>query len=463
MSAVDRSRLPQPGPEPVFTFPTVVRRTTSTGLRVWTVEHRDVPVVLFLLLLHAGSASDPAGQPGLAALTADMLDEGSGDRSALDIEDALARLGAQFDTDVGVDATALSLLTLSRFGDAALQLLADIVARPRLAVEDFNRVRQLRLTRLTQLRDVAPAVAERTLAGLLYAGQPYGHLPLGTSETLRTVRRDDVVGFHERTWQPRRITLIAVGDGTHDDLFAVAERAFGWWNPPDGARPAVVGAAERAGGGPSPSPSGVPRVAIVDRPGAAQSELRIGQVAVPRRTPDYHALLVMNAILGGQFVSRLNMNLRESKGYTYGARSGFDFRLDAGPWVLQAAVQSRVTAEAIREALREVGEIRGSRPATADELSMAQSALTRGYPRGFETAWQVGWGLSQLALHSLPDDTFEQFVPSIRRVEIDAVTNGARRLAPERMSVVIVGDRATIEPGVRALGLGETAVVAPPE
>lgn len=459
MIAVDRSRLPEPGPDPAFTFPVVRRRTASTGLRVWTVEHRDVPVVSFLLLLHAGSAADPVTQPGLAALTADMLDEGSGDRSALDIEDALSRLGAQFDTEVGVDATVLSLLTLSRFGNAALDLLADIVARPRLAVEDFERVRQLRLTRLQQVRDFAPAVADRTLAALLYAGQPYGHLPLGTSAALQAMRPGDVVAFHARTWRPRRMTLIAVGDGTHDELFAAAERAFGWWNPPADEPTASPGARVSAEAARLPSA----RMAVVDRPGAAQSELRIGQVAASRRTPDYHALLVMNTILGGQFVSRLNMNLRESKGYTYGARSNFEFRIDPGPFTIQAAVQTPATADAIHEAVQEVGDIGGARPATPDELSMAHSALTRGFPRGFETAWQIGCGLSQLALHGLPADTFERFVPSVRAVGVSEVTAGARRLLPEGMTCVVVGDWAVTEQGLRALGLGDPTLVDAPE
>ena len=458
MTAVDRTRFPQPGPDPLFRFPVVVRRALPNGMRVWTVEHRDLPVVSFLVLLQAGAAADPCDRPGLAALTADMLDEGSGSRSALDIEDALSRLGAQFETEVGSDATVVSLLTLSRCRDEALGLLSEIVARPRLAESDFERVRELRLNRLMQLRDLAPAVADRAFARLLYPGHPYGHLPLGTAAALKATVPGDVCAFHAREWQPSRVTLVAVGDGTHDDLYAAADRAFGWWagenHSAENHSRSDVRRAEITPGAVLP-----PRVVILDRPGAAQSELRIGQIAVARHTPDYHALLVLNAILGGQFVSRLNMNLREDKGYTYGARSGFEFRRTPGPFVVQAAVQTGVTADAVREALREVGDIAGPRPVTSDETAMAQAALTRGYPRNFETAGQIARGLAQLALYDLPDDTLELFVPAVRAVDVDAVTVAAQRLDPDAMTITVVGDRATIEPGLAALGLGTPVVV----
>jgi zinc protease len=452
VTGVDRSRLPQPGVNGAFAFPQVVRRALPSGLRVWTVEYRDVPVLSFVLLLTAGSAEDPADRQGLAALTADMLDEGSGSRSALDIEDALSRLGAQMDTEVGSDAAVVSLLTLSRFRHEALALLSDIVARPRLAEEDFDRVRQLRLTRLNQLRDLPPVVADRLLTRLLYPQHPYGHLPLGLASTLRTVTPEEVRAFHTRTWRPSRLTLIAVGDGSHDELMKAAERAFGWWKP-------ETDAAGPSGAVIPPPPAPAARLAILDRAGAAQSELRVGQVAVPRRTPDYHALLVLNAILGGQFVSRLNMNLREDKGYTYGARSGFDFRRSNGPFTVQAAVQTTATTESVHEVLAEIGAIGHERPATVEEIDLARSSLTRGYPRNFETAGQVARAVAQLALYDLPDDTFERFVPSVNTVDADAVTRASVRIDPSKMTVVIVGDRAKVEPGLAALGLGDPVVV----
>jgi zinc protease len=458
VTVIDRTRLPTPGPDSAFRFPEVSRRVLPSGLRVRTVEHRGVPVVSFLLLLSSGSAADPAGLPGLAALTADMLDEGTGTLSALDIEDALSSMGAQFETEVGSDATVLSLLTLPRFADEALGLLSGMVARPRLAAEDFDRVRDLRLNRLRQLRDLAPAVADLVFARVLYADHPYGRLPIGTMRGLEGSTADDVSDFHQDVWRPSQVTVVAAGDASHDELSGAVERAFGWWTDPGPGTGSAGRVLPNAMTTPVPDRPTMP-IAIVDRPGAAQSELRIGQVAVPRLTPDYYALLVLNTILGGQFVSRLNMNLRESKGYTYGVRSGFEFRRAPGPFGVQAAVQTGVTADAVQEVLNELGAIGGPRPATAAELDLAKSALTRGYARSFETAGQIGRGLAQLALYELPDDTLELFVPSIHAVDIEAVTAAAQRLDLTRMTVTAVGDLAKIEPGLAGLGLGTPAVL----
>jgi zinc protease len=453
--AIDRSRLPAPGPDTVLRFPEVRSRAMANGVGVRTVEHRGVPVVSFLLLLQSGSAADPVDRPGLAALTADMLDEGSGDRSALEIEDALASIGAQFETEVGSDATVLGLLALPRYADTALGLLADIVVRPSLARAEFDRVRELRLNRLRQLRDLAPAMADVAMARLLYGEHPYGRLPIGTLGGLEASRLEEVSRFHAQVWQPARATIVAVGDLPHDGLFGAVERAFGGWEPRDNVPGPVLAVRDPQASDPPPRPQAA--VALVDRPRAAQSELRIGQVGTPRLTPDYHALLVLNAILGGQFVSRLNMKLREEKGYTYGVRSGFEFRRAPGPFTVHAAVQTAVTAEAVSEVLGEVREIASSRPATPAELELAKSSLTRGYARSFETAGQIARGLAQLALYDLPDDTLERFVPSVQAVGIDEVTAAARRFDPSKTTVAVVGDRDKVVPGLEALGIGQVA------
>ncbi len=458
MSRVDRSRLPAPEPERPFRFPAVERRQLANGLRVWTVEHREVPVLAALLLLSNGAAEDPDDRPGLAALTADMLDEGSGALSALEFEAAFARLGAQFDTEIGPDATLLSVLTLTSRRDAVFDLLADVVRRPRMAEDDFARVRELRLNRLLQLRDLPAAVADRTLTALLYDGHPYGHLPIGTAASLRASSIEDVRAFHARAWKPWRMTLIMAGDLSHAEQAAAAERAFGDWTPPSDEHD---GFAARDVNGASARPD--PLVALVHREGAAQSEIRVGQVAVPRLTPDYHALVLLNAILGGQFVSRLNMNLREEKGYTYGVRSGFDFRQGPGPFLVQAAVQTPATAHAVQETLAEIAALGTTRPPSAEEMELARLSVTRGYPRNFETAGQVARGLVQLALYGLADDTFERFVPCMERVTVDQVIAATARLDPGRMVVAVVGDRERVLPGLADLGLGTPRELDPSE
>lgn len=452
---VDRARLPALGADPLLRFPEIRRHTLDNGLRVWTIQHDAVPLISFLAMLPVGASADPQDRPGLAAITSDMLDEGCGDLDAMELHDALGRIGGHLDSEIGSDASILTVSSLARYADRASALLADMILRPRLDVTDFNRVRELRLNRLIQLRDLAPALADRAFARLLYGEHPYGHMPLGTEASLQAVTLDEVTRFHRMMFTPSRILVIAAGDATHEALAAAVDGAFGNWRPLAEARQI------------DPTLWDLPsvpqdRLALLHRPGAAQSELRIGHVGAPRQTPDYHALIVLNIILGGQFVSRINMNLREDKGYTYGARTSFDFRRAAGPFVLNASVQSEVTVDAILEALDELQAIRGPRPVTAAELRAGRAALTRGYPRNFETAEQISRGAAQLALYDLPDDYFSTFVPNVLAVDEAAVTRVAEQyIEPSRLLTVIVGDREKVAPALPRLNLGAASELAP--
>jgi zinc protease len=454
--AIDRSRLPALGSAPEFTLPEIRRASHPSSLRVWTVEHHEVPLVSFFVLLPIGSSADPLERPGLAAITGDLLDEGSGSLNALELHEALARIGAQLDTEVGSDATMLELTTLERHAEQGVTLLADMVLRPRFDQRDFDRVRDLRLNRLIQLRDTPSALADRVFAELLFKGHPYGHLPIGTEGSLRAMTLRDVIGFHGRVYGPSAVTIVAVGDASHERLRDLVDRAFSEWaarapSPRPAADPATL----------PPVAAAPARLAIVNRSAAAQSELRIGHVGPPRVTPDYHALLVLNMVLGGQFVSRINLNLRENKGYTYGARTSFDFRRAPGPFTLQASVQSEATADAVREAIGELRAIRDSRPVTREELEMGRAALTRGYPRNFETADQVGRAAVQLALYDLPDDYFSTFASKIMALTADDITRAATtHLDPSRLLTVIVGDREKIGPALHRLELGEASEIA---
>jgi zinc protease len=448
---ITRARLPEPGPTRPFTFPAVEKSTLPNGLRLWTVGHARVPLVALMLLVRRGAASDPGGQEGLAAVTADMLDEGTGDRSAIEVHEAFARLGAQLDTDIGSDAIVVSLTVLSRFVGEALALLSDMVVRPALRERDFARVRQLRLHRLTQIRDIPSAVADRAFLKLLYGVHPYGHSPIGTEASLASMTIDDVRGFHRSAIEPSDATLVAVGDCDHATIARFTGEVFGEWHASD-CDPAV------AIGGLPPAA----RLNVVARPHAPQSELRIGHVAAARSTPDYHALLVANAVLGGQFVSRINLNLRETRGVTYGARTAFEFRRMPGPFAVHVSVQTAATAQAIAESIREIDDIRGLRPVTAPELALGIAAITRGYARNFETADQIARAALQLALYDLPDDYFAEFVPQIERVTIDDVSTVVRRhLDPARLTTLIVGDLEAVRADLPPLGLGAPVVLAP--
>jgi zinc protease len=457
VSGVDRSSLPIPGPSRPFRFPAIQRRVLSNGLDVRAISHRNVPIISAALLVPGGTAADPADRPGLAAFTSDLLDEGSGGRSAIEVSDLLARYGADLDVDVGPDAVIVALTALTRFAQPALALLAEMCMAPNLQSHDIERVRKLRLERLRQLRDHAPAVAERAFMRLLYRDHPYGHLGLGSEAALESTTANDIRSFHRGAFVPSGATFVIAGDAELDELFALGEQAFGDWKTPPDA-PLV----NRLAGLVAPTLVPSHRLAVVARSGAAQSELRIGHICASRETPDYHAMVLLNMILGGQFVSRVNMNLRQDKGYTYGVRTGFDLRRGLGPFVLQTSVGTEVTAPAIREALKELEDIRNSRPASEEELGLARASVTRGYPRGFETAQQVARGVTSLALHSLPDTYFEEFVPKIEAVTREDIARvAAQYLDPARMVTLAVGDHDRIAAELTTLNLGEPLVLSP--
>jgi len=443
-TVVDRSRLPALRPVPPFHFPDVTKSTLANGLRVWTARHAVVPMTGMLLLVRRGSSSDPVGLEGLAAMTADMLDEGIGSLSAIDVHEHLARMGAQLDTDVGSDALLVGMTSLSTFAGRALAFLSDLVVRPALREEDFLRVRQQRLHRLIQLRDMPGATAERAFAKLLYGSSPYGHTPLGNETSLAAMTIDDVRAFHGRAIRPEDATLVAVGDIDHETMRGLAEQAFGEWRA--------------AGEMFEPQPQSVahpPRLNIVPRPGAAQSELRIGHVGVARSTADYHAIVAANMVLGGQYVSRINLNLRADKGITYGARTAFEFRRSPGPFVLSVSVDKAATALAIAESIKEISDLRGARPVSADELAVGVAALTRGYAKNFEAFDQVARAIAQLSLFDLPERFYSDFVPTIEALTPDDVSRAAARyLDPSRLTALVVGDvDATSQDFVR-LNLG---------
>ena len=451
----DRSQLPAVGPDPAFRFPEIARHTLANGLTVRTVEHRDAPVITFVLQVEGGSGADPAGQEGLAAIVADMVDEGTGSMSAMDVSDALARIGADYDVDVAPDVTTFSLATLTRFAAKGSALFADLITSPSFRDDDFTRVRQLRLDRLKQIKDLAPAVAERGFLRLLYGRHPYGHVPLGTAAALQALTVDEAGVLHRTTFRPSEATLVVGGPYSHAELLRVGEDAFGGWAGERGDRTGIR-AADTAPAAPSS-----PTLAVLPREGAAQSELRIGHLSARRNIPDYPALLVMNAVLGGQFVSRVNLKLREEKGYTYGARTGFDWRRGISPFVLQTSVHTAATAEAVRDSIREIEGIRGERPVTDRELTLAKASLTRGYPRNFETVQQVARSVAQLALYDLPDTYFAEFVPKVNAVSAADVARVATQyLDPAKLTTLVVGDHSAIAESLGALGYGSIAVVA---
>lgn len=437
------TRPPQLGPAPTLTLPAPVQRTLANGLEVLYVRHGSLPVVHATLLTPGGTSADPAALPGLAEFTAEMLDEGAGGRNALQLSAALELLGATLTTDAAVDGARVDLHVLRDRLPEALRLLADVVVRPDFPQRELRRQKQQRLTELNRARDEARTIAGNAFQSIVYgSAHPYGRLP-----GLRATNRLDqaaVRRFHRTYYRPAGSALILVGAVEPEVLHPLVERAFSDWQgraPEPGALPGAPEAPRL-------------RLVLVDKPGAAQSEIRVGHVGVPRDHPDYFALVVMNTLLGDSFTSRLNTNLRETHGFAYGARSQFSMWRGAGPFVASSAVFTAKTDSAVVEFLRELRRVR-DQPVPGDELERAKRYVALGFPRRFEETRDVAAEISTLETYDLPVDFLNTYVDRVMAVTAADVQRVAREhIRPDRAVIVVVGDRSKIEPGLRALELG---------
>lgn len=447
--APDRSKPPALGPSSALKLPVIQRFKLSNGLPVVVMEKRGVPLVQIDLLVKAGTAMDPAGKNGLASMVAAMLDEGAGSRNALQLADAIDFLGANLSTAAGRHTSAITLnMPLSKL-DSALVLMADVALRPAFAPEELNRQRKQRLTTLAQWHDqpetIASVIFNRTLYGEKH---PYGLPAIGDEKSLRNFRVEELKNFYSTYLRPNNATLIVVGDVTPSAILPKIEAAFGKWEAgkiPTATWPGVAQVRKR-------------QVWLVDKPGAEQSEIRLGRLGVPRLTEDYYALVVMNTILGGSFTSRLNQNLRETHGYSYGAYSYFDFRPLPGPFLAEAAVQTSKTDSALIEFMKELNAI--LRPVSDGELTRGKNYVALSFPQDFQSVGQIANQLAELVIYDLPDDYFNNYVQRLLAVTKGDVERVAKKyLDPEKVAVIVVGDRAKIEKGVRALNLGPVQVM----
>jgi predicted Zn-dependent peptidase len=446
----DRARPPQPGPPAELRLPAIQKRKLSNGLPVWIVELHKVPVAQVNLVAFSGTANDPPGKYGLASLTSALLEEGAAGRSALEIADAVDYLGADLAATTTSDAAAVRLhVPVARLADA-MAIMADVALRPTFPNDELERQRQQRLTSILQARDDPPTIAANAFSRILYGkGHRYGTPQLGTAETIKTFTVDDLRAFYTSMFRPDNSTLLVVGDITADRALPIVEKNFGAWKPAGEAHAEKLPEVER--------PSGR-RLFLIDKPGAPQSQIRIGTIGVPRSTPDYFPLVVMNTILGGSFTSRLNNNLREVHGYTYGASSNFDMRLGAGPFVAAAGVQTDKTAEALKEFFNELNGI--LKPVPPDELARAKNYVSLRYPSAFETTADISRRLEDALVYHLPDDYFSKYVQNVQAVAGADVQRVAQKyVQPDRLAVVVVGDLKSIETGVRALNLGPVTVM----
>ena len=447
--APDRSTRPALGPAPALRLPEIQRFTLDNGMRVVLMEKRDLPLVQVNLLIDAGSVYDSA-RAGLASLTAAMLDEGAAGRNALQIADEFDVLGARFGIGAGLHSTTLTLRAPTERIEPALRLASDVLLRPDFPAAELDRLRAERLTALVRRHDdpgsIASVLSDATLFG---PEHPYGRSAIGTAATLRAFTTDDLRAFYREHYTPARTTAVVVGDIDVPGARRFLEGAFGAWRAQSTASVASVSAAPQVSG----------RVIyLVDKPGSAQSVIRLGRIGVPRSTRDYFALEVMNTILGGSFTSRLNQNLREKHGYAYGASSGFSYLQAPGPWVAAAAVQTQSTGPAITEFLNELRAIR--EPIPAEEVERARNFLAMRYPAGFQSVAGIAARLSDLLQYDLPIDYFNTYVQNVLAVTTADVERVARHyIDPENVAIIVVGDRQQVEPQIRAQNLGEIRVL----
>jgi predicted Zn-dependent peptidase len=447
----DRSKPPALGPAPRLSLPSIQKRTLSNGLPVWLVEAHEVPLVQINLVVKAGGGDDPAGKFGIASLTAAMLDEGAGARSALEIADAAEFLGADLDATASFDASAVRLnVPAARLADA-LPLMADVALRPTFPEKELERLRQERITSLLQAKDDPASVAAMAFARQVF-GQThrYGTGLIGTEATLKGFTVADLRAFHAAMYRPAHATLVAVGDFRVDPMLAQLEKQFGTWKAGAGTTRAAVPAAPQLT---------ARQITIVDVPKAQQSQVRIGWIGVPRSTPDYFTLQVLNTILGGSFTSRLNQNLREKNQYSYGASSRFEMRLSPGAFVAGAGIQTAKTADALREFFNELEAI--GKPVGPDELTKGKNYLALGFPSEFESIADLSAHVEELVVYTLADDYFERYISRVQAVTAADVGRAAGTfIQPQRFAVVVAGDRAAIEASIRALGLGAVRVMS---
>jgi zinc protease len=439
-----RKTAPSPGPLPQVHLPVPKVFTLDNGLHVYLVEDHSLPVLNASVVTLAGGDANPVNKPGLAGFTSRMLTEGTRDRSATEIADAADHLGAQLKSMAYVDNADLSIDALSNTTDATFDLLSDMSEHPAFAGQEVDRVRKQQLTAILQEADEPIAATLRVAVKALYGDSPYGYPAVGTTASVKSIGREDLAGFWNARYGPQTSALVLTGDIAEQEARAQANKYFGVWK--SSAATAVASLPE------PPAPER--KLILVDKPGSPQTVLLAFGLGVPRSTPDYPSIQIMNDVLGGLFSSRLNMNLREAHGYTYGAVSRFSFNRFGGPMFAGAQVRTDVTAPAAKELFAELDRITTD-PPTAAELKLAQDSQMRSVPGQFETAKGTSARIGQLFVFKLPDNYYASLPGQFAAVTPEQVKHAASaHIHPPQMVVVAVGDRAKIEPGLKELNLG---------
>lgn len=452
MTDLDRSQVPAPGALRPFRFPPVQRAALPNGLEVLLAENHTFPLVTVDLVLSAGALTETEARAGLSAMTSALLESGAGGRDAAEIAERVDELGLVLETGNSWDTTLVGVTGLHTRVDEGMQVLADLAMRPSFPADEVDRIRAERLATLAQRRADPSALADELVTHFIYPeGHPFSRRLAGPGETLATLGRDDVVGYHASHYRPEGSWLCVGGDVTMDEALRLAERHFGGWS---GATPAAPALETR-------NRLSRTTIYLADRPGSVQSEVRVGHLGVERTADDYFALLVMNAILGGTFSSRLNLNLRERLGYTYGVSSSFGMRRLPGTFHVGAAIQVEGTAHSVSEILRDLRGMQ-DRPVSDEELDAAVQYLAGVLPLGMQTTDGLTAKLSTIAAYGFPDDYWATYRDRLLAVTAADVQEAARRrLMPDAAAVVVVGDAERLRADLEALDAGPVEVLDP--
>lgn len=443
MSAIDRTAAPEPGAPRPYHFPHIHRTTLDNGLNVLVAENHNAPIVALRAIVRSGADHDVTELAGLASLAADLLDEGAGDRDAIGLAEDVGRLGGALGTGADWDASYVSIEVLSRTVNEAVSILGDVTFRATFPPDALERVRSERMMEILQQRDEPAAIAGKRFAGLLYGSGAYGNPIIGTSDSVTRITLDDARRFYEQHYVPNNASVVVSGDIRPNDAVDLVRGAFGSWKrgeePP---RPTI-----------KPNAIEGSRIYLIDRPQAVQSEIRVGHIGVSRSSDDYFPINVMNALLGGIFNSRINLNLREKHGYTYGARSTFAFRRGAGPFVVSAPVRNEVTRESVEEVLSELRRIRTG-DVEARELDETKSYMMGVFPATVQSASDIASRLLDMELYSLPEDYFDRYRENIGAITRDDIARVANKYVdPDRALIVIVGNAAQVREPLGTLGM----------
>ncbi len=438
-----RNEQPKPGTPKDFVGPVPVRTTLPNGLTVLVIEKHDLPLVAMQVVVRSGTSADVKGHEGIAQMVANMLQSGTTTRKASDIDEAIETLGAQIASSTDLDGTSAFVQVLRDNLPQAMDVLADVVQNPTFPADELERVRTQMTTNLLQERDSPPRLASRTLLQTIYGDHPYGRSAAVTPDGLAKVKQAELKAFHAKHYRPGNAAIIIVGDISSDEAVKLVTAKLGAWKGSD--TPPTIG----------PVTARKPGIILVPKAGAAQAQILAGHVGVPRSHPDFYALVLANLVLGGQFNSRINMNLREQKGFTYGASSAFNYGRGPGAFFVATSTRPEVAAPAIHEVLLEIRKLRES-GVTEQELEAAKSNYIESLPGEFDTVRSLARMVGTIYMYDLPLDYYGAIGAKLRAVTLDDVARAVKQhIDDDKLEIVVVGDEGQLKGQLEALGASD--------